>query len=180
MQTVELLCDPPFDRAVRTVWQRLADAGVDSLADNPHPGHRPHLTLATCARMPAGAAERLDELLAETLPLTVRLTGLLSFAARSRRRVLSWAIVPTVELVQLHRRVWELLDGAEEPSPYYVPGRWSPHLGLTRRLTPEEVSLAHATLGRHPDLTGTFTAARSFDSGTQLTRPLGAVDGTPG
>ncbi|KJY31824.1 hypothetical protein VR45_23975, partial [Streptomyces sp. NRRL S-495] len=78
MQTVELLCDPPFDRAVRTVWQRLADAGVDSLADNPHPGHRPHLTLATCARMPAGAAERLDELLAETLPLTVRLTGLLS------------------------------------------------------------------------------------------------------
>nr|BEK63788.1 hypothetical protein KPHV_10150 [Kitasatospora purpeofusca] len=177
MQTVELLCDPPFDRAVRTVWQRLADAGVDSLADNPHPGHRPHLTLAACARMPVGAAERLDELLAGALPLTVRLTGLLSFAARSRRRVLSWAIVPTVELVQLHHRVWEVLADAAEPSPYYVPGRWSPHLGLTRRLAPEDVSLAHTALGRHPDLTGTFTAARSFDSESQLTRPLGVVDG---
>ncbi|MFC5661595.1 2'-5' RNA ligase family protein [Kitasatospora misakiensis] len=173
MQTVELLCDPPFDRAVRTVWQRLADGGVDSLAHNPHPGHRPHLTLAACARMPAGAPERLDELLAGALPLTVRLTGLLSFAARSRRRVLSWSIVPTVELVRLHQRAWEALDGAEEPDRHYVPGRWSPHLGLTRRLTPDDLTRAHTVLGRHPDLTGTFTAARSFDSETGQTRPLG-------
>ncbi|MER5349192.1 2'-5' RNA ligase family protein [Kitasatospora sp. NPDC002551] len=174
MQTVELLCDPPLDRAVREVWQRLADGGVDSLAHNQHPGHRPHLTLASCARMPAGAGERLDGLLAGSLPLTVRMTGLLSFSARSRRRVLSWSVVPTLDLLRLHQRVWEVLEHAEEPDPHYVPGRWSPHLGLTRRLTPEAVTLAHTLLGRHPDLTGTFTAARTFDSDTQRTRPLGA------
>ncbi|MFF7453219.1 2'-5' RNA ligase family protein [Kitasatospora sp. NPDC008115] len=173
MQTVELLCDPPLDRAVRALWRRLADGGVDSLADNPHPGHRPHLTLAVCARMPADAGERLDELLADALPLTVRLTGLLSFAARSRRRVLSWSVVPTLDLLRLHHRVWEVLEHAEAPDPHYVPGRWSPHLGLTRRLTPDAVTLTHTLLGRHPDLTGTFDTARTFDSDTQQTRPLG-------
>ncbi|MFB7469787.1 2'-5' RNA ligase family protein [Kitasatospora sp. NPDC056184] len=177
MQTVELLCDPPLDRAVRAVWRQLADGGVDSLAHNPHPGHRPHLTLAACARMPDGAGERLDGLLAGALPLTVRLTGLLSFSARSRRRVLSWSVVPTVALMRLHERVWEVLEHAEEPDPHYVPGRWSPHLGLTRRLSPEDVTLAHALLGRHPDLTGAFDAARSFDSETQRTRPLGSPRG---
>ncbi|MER7701332.1 2'-5' RNA ligase family protein [Kitasatospora sp. NPDC097605] len=175
MQTVELLCDPPLDRAVRAVWRQLADGGVDSLAHNPHPGHRPHLTLAACARMPAGAAERLDDLLADALPLDVRLTGLLSVAARSRRRVLGWSVVPTLELLRLHQRVWEVLEHAEEPDPHYVPGRWSPHLGLTRRLPPDAVTLAHALLGRHPDLTGTLDTARSFDSGTQRTRPLGGA-----
>ncbi|MED7953722.1 2'-5' RNA ligase family protein [Streptomyces sp. BE303] len=174
MQTVELLCDAPFDRAVRTVWQRLADGGVDSLAHNTHPGHRPHLTLASCARMPDGATERLDRLLRDALPLTVRLTGLLSFSARSRRRVLSLPVVPTLDLVLLHHRVWEALDGAEDPDQHYVPGRWSPHLSLTRRLTPEDVALAHTLLGRHPDHVGSFDAARSFDSETQLARPLGA------
>ncbi|MFJ4672612.1 hypothetical protein [Kitasatospora purpeofusca] len=94
--------------------------------------------------------------------------------------MLSWAIVPTVEPVQFHRSVREVLDDAAEPSPYHVPGRWSPHLGPTRRLAPEDVSLAHTALGRHPDLTGIFTAARSFDSETRPTRPLGVVDGDPG
>ncbi|GAA1411930.1 hypothetical protein GCM10009639_63830 [Kitasatospora putterlickiae] len=177
MRTVELLCDPPLDGAVRAVWRRLADGGVDSLAHNPHPGHRPHLTLAACARMPAGAADRLDELLADALPPAVRLTGLLSFSARSRRRVLSWSVVPTLGLMRLHHRVWEVLEHAEDPDPHYLPGRWSPHLGLTRRLPPEAVTLAHTLLGRHPDLTGTFDAARAFDSDTQRTRPLGAPAG---
>ncbi|MFJ2778656.1 MULTISPECIES: 2'-5' RNA ligase family protein [unclassified Kitasatospora] len=176
MQTVELVCDASFDRAVRAVWQTLADGGVDSLAHNTHPDHRPHLTLASCARMPADAPARLDELLADALPLTVRLTGLLSFAARSRRRVLSWSVVPTVDLILLHHRVWQILADAEEPDPHYVPGRWSPHLGLTRRLTPDALTRAHALLGRHPDLTGVLTAARSFDSEAQQSRWLGAPE----
>ncbi|MFG3054115.1 2'-5' RNA ligase family protein [Kitasatospora sp. NPDC048239] len=174
MRTVELVCDAAFDRAVREVWQRLSDGGVDSLAHNTHAGHRPHLTLAACARMPADAGPRLDELLAGALPLTVRLSGLVSFGARSRRRVLSWSIVPTVELVLLHQRVWEILAEAEDPGPYYLPGRWSPHIGLTRRLEPGALALAHSVLGRHPDVEGAFGAARSFDSESQQTTWLGA------
>lgn len=172
MQTVELTCAPALDDAVRKVWQQLSDAGVPSLARNAHPGHRPHLTLAACGAAPQGAVSAVGELMAGALPMPVRLTGLLSFSARSRRRVLSWAVVPTVELLGLHRRVWELLDGAEEPNPLYLPGRWAPHLGLTRRLEPDELALAHDVVGRLPDLTGVFDAARSYDGDTRLAVPL--------
>ncbi|WP_259464473.1 hypothetical protein [Streptomyces sp. TLI_171] len=65
-----------------------------------------------------------------------------------------------------------LLAAAPEPNPLYLPGRWMPHLGLTRRVGPDGLALAHQVLGRHPDLAGVFDAARTFDSDTQLTVPL--------
>ncbi|MGW4384588.1 2'-5' RNA ligase family protein [Kitasatospora sp. NPDC004531] len=172
MRTIELTCAPALDGAVRTVWRRLADGGVDSLADNPHPAHRPHLTLAACGSIAPERLAELGELLAGALPLEVRFSGLLSFAARSRRRVLSWGVVPGLALVELHREVWRLLSDAPDPHPLYLPGRWMPHLGLTRRVEPDGLALAHELLGRHPDLTGTFDAARTFDSESQLTVPL--------
>ncbi|KDN88043.1 2'-5' RNA ligase family protein [Kitasatospora cheerisanensis] len=172
MRTIELTCAPELDRAVRAVWRQLADGGVDSLADNPHPAHRPHLTLAACGAIGPEELAALGELLAGALPLEVRFSGLLSFSARSRRRVLAWGVVPSPELVDLHREVWRLLAGAPEPDPRYVPGRWMPHLGLTRRVEPAGLVLAHELLGRHPDLTGTFDAARTFDSESRLTVPL--------
>ncbi|MFJ1704695.1 2'-5' RNA ligase family protein [Kitasatospora sp. NPDC088346] len=175
MQTVELTCDGALDRAVREVWGQLSDGGVPSLTANTHPTHRPHLTLAACGALPDGALARVDELLARALPLPVRLTGLLSFSARSRRRVLTWSVVPTVELLTLHQEIWTVLATADEPNPLYLPGRWSPHVGLTRRLEPAELALAHDLVGRLPDLTGVFDAARSFDSAAQATTPLGLV-----
>ncbi|MFG2693447.1 2'-5' RNA ligase family protein [Kitasatospora sp. NPDC048407] len=175
MRTIELTCAPALDRAVRTVWRQLADGGVDSLADNPHPAHRPHLTLAACGAVEPEQLAELGELLAAALPLEVRFTGLLSFSARSRRRVLAWGVVPSPELVELHREVWRLLAAVPDPNPLYLPGRWMPHLGLTRRLEPDALAQAHDLLGRHPDLTGTFDAARTFDSETQLTVPLTPV-----
>ncbi|GLW75047.1 hypothetical protein Kpho02_73440 [Kitasatospora phosalacinea] len=173
MRTIELTCDPAFDRAVRTVWRLLADGGVDSLADNPHPGHRPHLTLAACGEIAPDRLAAVSELLSGALPLPVRLSGLLSFSARSRRRVLTWGVVPGPELVDLHREVWRLLADAPEPDPHYRPGRWMPHLGLTRRVEPDALALAHRLLGRHPDLVGVFDAARSFDADSRSTVPLG-------
>ncbi|MFB6891494.1 hypothetical protein ACFCX4_19560 [Kitasatospora sp. NPDC056327] len=170
MQTVDRLGEPAPDRAVREVRRRLAGGGADSLAHDP----RPHLTPAACARMPARAAERIDALPAWALPPTDRPTGLLSFGTRSRRRVLARSAVPTVEPTRLHQGVRVALAGAEEPDPHHVPGRRSPHLGPTRRPTPEGVALTHTLLGRRPDLTGTPDTARGFDSATRPTRPPGA------
>ncbi|MEV7216547.1 2'-5' RNA ligase family protein [Kitasatospora cineracea] len=172
MRTIELTCDPVFDRAVRTVWRQLADGGVDSLADNPHPAHRPHLTLAACGAVAPERLAEIGELLDGALPLEVRLSGLLSFSARSRRRVLAWGVVPGPALIDLHREVWRLLADAPEPNPLYLPGRWMPHLGLTRRVEPAGLDLAHRLLGRHPDLVGVFDGARTFDSERQLTTAL--------
>ncbi|WP_377268140.1 2'-5' RNA ligase family protein [Peterkaempfera sp. SMS 1(5)a] len=181
MRTVELTCDPAFDHAVREVWGRLAEAGLPSLTHNPHPAHRPHLTLAAAGHFPPGAQERIDALLAPpSLPLPIRLSGLLSFSARSRRRVLAWGVVPTAELLALHSAVWEALGDAGEPHPLYLPGRWMPHMGLTRRLEPEQLVTALDVLGRLPDLPGALDAARSYDTGTRLTLQLGSgVTGCP-
>jgi len=174
MRTIELTCDPGLERAVREVWQRLADGGVDSLAHNVHPAHRPHLTLAAVGVVGEPVVQRVGELVAGALPLEVRFSGLLSFSARSRRRVLAWGVVPSPALMDLHRAVWRELASAAEPNPLYLPGRWMPHLGLSRRLDSNGLTLAHDLLGRHPDLVGTFDAARTFDSETQLASPLPA------
>ncbi|MGA5699586.1 2'-5' RNA ligase family protein [Peterkaempfera bronchialis] len=175
MRTVELTCDPAFDEAVRAVWDRLAEAGLPGLSLNTHPTHRPHLTLAAAGSFPPGAQERIDALLAApALPLQVRLSGLLSFSARSRRRVLSWGVVPTAELLALHGAVWRELADAEEPHPFYLPGRWMPHLGLTRRMEPDQLITALEVLGRLPDLPGVLDAGRSYDTETRQTVPLGA------
>jgi 2'-5' RNA ligase len=164
-----------FDRSVREVWERLAEAGLPSLALNTHPGHRPHLTLAAAGRFPDGALDKVGLLLREpALPLPVRLTGLLSFSARSRRRILVWAVVPSAELIGLHAEVWRALDGVVEPNPLYEPGRWIPHMGLTRRLESDQVITAMQVLGRLPDLSGALSEARSFDSDSQQAVPLGA------
>ncbi|MCD0481124.1 2'-5' RNA ligase family protein [Streptacidiphilus sp. ASG 303] len=175
MRTVELTCDPDFDDAVRAVWGRLDAAGLPSLTRNTHPTHRPHLTLAAAGAFPPGALERIDDLLAPALPLRVRLAGLLSFSARSRRRVLAWGIVPTPELLAVHGAVWAALDGADEPHPLYTPGRWMPHMSLTRRLEPEQLVTALEVLGRLPDHPGDLDAGRSYDTDTRTTVPLGAA-----
>lgn len=175
VRTIELTCEPEFDRVVRTVWDRLADAGLPSLTLNTHPAHRPHLTLAAVGQFPPGAQERIDALLgAPNLPIPVRLTGLLSFSARSRRRVLVWVVVPTAELIGLHTAVWQVLEDAGQPNPLYLPGRWVPHMGLTRRLEPAQLVTALEVLGRLPDLPGNLDAARTYDSDSGITMPLGS------
>lgn len=171
---MELTCDAVFDDAVRDVWGRLAAAGLPSLTHNTHPAHRPHLTLAAAGHFPPGAQQRIDALLAPpALPLRIRLSGLLSFSARSRRRVLAWGVVPTPELLALHGAVWQALAEAGDPHPLYLPGRWMPHLGLTRRLEPEQLVTALDVLGRLPDLPGVLDAARSYDTDSRRTVPLG-------
>ncbi|MEH0820071.1 2'-5' RNA ligase family protein, partial [Micromonospora sp. CPCC 205714] len=58
MRTVELLCSPPLEQAVRAAWDRLAAAGLPSLARNTHPSNRPHLTLAWARALPPGPPGR--------------------------------------------------------------------------------------------------------------------------
>ncbi|MEW2332379.1 hypothetical protein AB0880_31820 [Micromonospora chersina] len=75
MRTVELLCSPELDEAVRAAWDRLVAAGLPSLARNTHPTNRPHLTLASVDEFPAGAEQRLADLCDAALPLPARLDG---------------------------------------------------------------------------------------------------------
>ncbi len=175
MRTVELTCDDRLDGRVREVWRRLDAAGVPSLAGHTHPTNRPHLTVASADDLPPGSRVAVDAALA-VLPLPVTLDGLLLFAGRAG--VLAWRVVPDDALLALHERVWRALAPVAGRNPLHGPGRWTPHVSLARRITPARHAAALAALDdlAAPDgrltATGTFTAARSYDTATRTVTPL--------
>jgi hypothetical protein len=66
--------------------------------------------------------------------------------------------VASAALLLLHERVLEV---AIDAVPTSRPGLWTPHVTLARRVTAEQVGIAHALLGTPAD--GTFTAARFWN-----------------
>jgi hypothetical protein len=162
VRTVELLPDAALDAAVRDAWARLAAAGLPSLGRHPHPTNRPHLTLASAPELPP-----LDPVLG-ALPVPVRLAGVLAFGGE--RGALAWAVVPSRALLDLHAGVAAALDLPDDS--HHAPGRWTPHLSLALRTTPQERAAAVALLAGLPEVDGAFTAARSYDGVTRTTRHL--------
>ncbi|MFF2172917.1 2'-5' RNA ligase family protein [[Kitasatospora] papulosa] len=177
MHSVELLPDLATERAVREAWERLARAGLPSMAAHRHPTNRPHLTLATADTLLTETRALLDEALEAALPLPVALDGLVRF--RGRRPVLAWAVRPDDALLRLHRTVWRTLreaPGSGRPNPLHDPGRWVPHLTLGRG--GDHTWAVHevfpSTPGAPPGvLAGSWTGARTYDSLTRTTGRLG-------
>jgi hypothetical protein len=161
VHTVELLPDPALDAVVRGVWQRLAAAGLPALATHGHATNRPHLTLGSAAGLPPLGAALAG------LPVPVRLSGVLAFPGA--RAALAWAVVPSRALLDVHAAVQEALGGEDG---HHAPGRWTPHVSLALRATPEQRAAAVALLGALPEAEGELVAARSYDSGTRTVRPL--------
>jgi 2'-5' RNA ligase len=137
MRTVELLVNDELDSAVRTVWRRLAAAGMPSLADHPHPTNRPHVTLAAGDGLPD-----LAPALA-ALPLSVTLHGLVLFEGRTA--MLAWRVVADSNLRRLQERVWRELAGRPR-NPLHAPDRWVPHVSLARHPLPAVASRLLADL----------------------------------
>lgn len=168
MRTLELLCDPELEEAVRAAWDRLATAGLPSLARNTHPTNRPHLTLASVDQFPAGAEERLADLCDAALPLPARLDRV---AVLDGTAPLVWLVRPAPQLIALHGAVWDVLAAAPGHNPWHQPRRWIPHLSLALRFRDADRRRARALTG--PDRpTGEFVAARSYDGDTRTVSEL--------
>ncbi|WP_042939352.1 2'-5' RNA ligase family protein [Rhodococcus sp. AW25M09] len=157
VQSAELLLDAGLDAAVRREWAALSDAELPS--QNRHRGesNRPHITMAVASWMPDavddGAAVRFD-------PFQVRLGGLVVFGGRTI--TLARLVVPSNDLLDLHARMFEAVG--ERSLDHLQPGRWTPHVTLARRLTPEEAGDAVRLLSRNiEDLLGSAVALRRWD-----------------
>ncbi|MGR6319308.1 2'-5' RNA ligase family protein [Micromonospora soli] len=168
MRTVELLCSPELEEAVRGVWQRLAEAGLPSLARNTHPTNRPHLTLASVDEFPPGAEQRLADLCDAALPLPARLDRVTVLDGTAP---LVWLVRPAPQLTALHRAVWDVLAEAPGPQPWQLPGHWVPHLSLALRFRGADRRRARAVAGVDR-ATGEFVAARSYDSESRTVSDL--------
>lgn len=132
--SVCLLLDGRADKAVRSLWQRLEDAGVGSLLTHTHGRHRPHVTLASLldsddATLPA-LLTRLQPC-RDQEPVTVRFDALGIF-----RRSRCW-LVPEAnrELLDRQEQAVRACDGTNALlHRNYAEGAWTPHLTMAPRL----------------------------------------------
>jgi 2'-5' RNA ligase len=165
MRSVELTLTPDTDAAFRAAWAALDDAGVPSSGRSTSPTNRPHVTLAAGPSLvvPSWPA-------ALHPPASLLLGGLTLFPAGRGRSVLVRAVVVDRALAAFHGALHDLVPGALEQT---LPDRWSPHVTLARRLTPEEVALALPALAELPPMPEAAVAGvRFWDGDARQVTPL--------
>ena len=142
----ELTVDPATETTIRTIWQRIADAGLPSSIDAA--GYRPHISLAVydvdqfdvdgCYRKAAAYAR-------QTAPIPLHLSHLGVFV--SWENVVFLGVTPTAELLARQKAVLDLCRGQRDAlRTYYAPGLWTPHVTLSFNLTPEQAQGILATV----------------------------------
>lgn len=144
---LELFFDAEADAAVRTLWHRLDDAGIPSLAARTHQRHRPHVTLALAATIPPAARQAVR---AETSVLSLPDLWLYTLGTfPGEEAVLLLGAVVDTEVLAVHSAVHDALAGKViQPSAYYFPGAWIPHCTLAQGITRDQLSAGFAAL--HP------------------------------
>lgn len=158
VHSIELLFDGETEATIRGLWEALACAGIPSQA----PAGRPHVTLAVADRI----AEEAD---AALRPLTGRLplgcaVGPSLLLGRSNA-ILARLIVPTAELLDFHAEVHRLCGEllAPAPAPTSLPGHWTPHVTLARRVAGPALSRSLRIAGRPPLVDGNFAGLRHWN-----------------
>lgn len=165
MRSIELVFDDSTDSAIRADWARLADAGLPSLAAHSSPSNSPHITLAAGSSLQFSSS--IDPWRA--LPMDIEFSAAVLFPAGTGKYVLARSVLLDASLLELHRRLHQEVSGA---LPLTLPGAWTPHVTLARRITAEQLGTAMALLDLR--FKGRCTGARLWDSSTKTVTPLGA------
>ncbi|GAA1259726.1 2'-5' RNA ligase family protein [Oryzihumus leptocrescens] len=165
-----LLLDPPGDRAVRRLWQRIEDQGVPSMASHTHRHHLPHLSYAVLRR---GEPEQVCQVLAGLPPgdpVRLRFDALGTF-----RRGRVW-LLPALTSEVLRRQEQVATALAEfDLHRAYLPGSWVPHCTLAPRVRLDQVPAVAAVVFEVLPLATRASRAALVDSGTGQVWPLAHV-----
>ncbi|MFF3179424.1 2'-5' RNA ligase family protein [Rhodococcus pyridinivorans] len=161
VQSVELLLDAPLDTAVRDEWTRLLDAGLHSQGRVRSESNRPHVTLFVAHALP----DELEDALQATITvrrITLRLGGVVIFGGRYA--TLARTVVPSIELLELQARVFEVLSECPGIPAHIRPGEWTPHVTLARRVPAARIGTA-VLAAQTPErqLTGSSAGVRRWD-----------------
>ncbi len=183
-QSLELLLDDDLEAAVLRQWAALAEAGLPSAADHPGETNRPHVTLTVAGSLPAYLETAIKAALTGRLPVPIRLGGVLCFPSRgdgAGTQIITRAVVPSAELLELQAVCAELFEALPGLSPVLRPGAWSPHVTLARRMPTDRMGTALAALGAVEDQPGGGVEIRRWNSDTRtawlVTRPRPATTG---
>lgn len=171
--SIELLFDEDTDAALRRAWEALTDAGVPSQARVRSATNRPHVTVAVADHIDSAVDVELRTLACRLLPLRCLVGAPLVFG-RGRFTV-AHLLVPSAELLELHRQVHEICAPhmSPGPAPHSAPGRWTPHATLGRRMSSAELGVAFASVTALTDeRQAQFTALRRWDGDARVAHPL--------
>jgi hypothetical protein len=167
VHSVELVFDPDTEAAVRHIWDGLREAGIPSQA----PASRPHATLTVAERIDP----EVDELLAgltDRFPLPCRIGAPLLFGRA--KVVLARLVVPTTELLDVHAEVHRLClpHLSPGPMPNALPGQWTGHITLARRVVPGQLGRALRIAGKPTEIRGNIIGLRRWDGNSKREYPI--------
>jgi len=161
---IEMYVDDRADAAVRRLWQRLADAGLPSMATRTHRRHRPHVSLVVAESLTGADVAPLRSMLTSSLP-TLSLYTLSTFPGTMG--VLFLGVQVTAELLAFHAGVHAALAGQPiRHWAYYQPGNWIPHCALAEGLDARQAGSAFGLLVDYQPITAEVTSVGIKDTAT--------------
>jgi 2'-5' RNA ligase len=158
VHSIELVFDHDTEAAIRRIWADLAGAGIPSQA----PASRPHVTLAVAERIAADVDELLGPV-SKQLPLVAAIGAPVLFGRANV--VFARLVVPTTELLALHAEVHRLClpHMVPAPMPNSLPGQWTGHVTVARRVGGGQLGRALRIAGRPSQIDGRFAGLRRWD-----------------
>jgi 2'-5' RNA ligase len=168
VHSVELILDPDTESAVRRVWQRLSDIGLRS----PGQTSRPHVTLMVAEQI----SRDVEALL---VPVTRRLAFpcLIGAPALFGESVFTLVrlVVASAELLSLQADVHQICLPyvAPAPAPNTVPGQWTPHVTLARRVDASQMARALSVRKLSRDIAGRAVGLRRWDGTKRVEHLIG-------
>jgi hypothetical protein len=167
VHSVELVFDTDTEGAIRHIWDELREAGIPSQA----PASRPHVTLTVAERIDPEVDELLASL-ADRFPLQCMVGAPLLFGWS--QLILTRLIVPSVDLLAVHADVYRLSLPHTQPGPMAnsVPGQWTGHTTLARRVHGSQLGRVLRIAGRPPEIKGSFIRLRRWDGNAKREYPI--------
>lgn len=167
VHSIELVFDPDTEGAIRHIWDGLREAGVPSQA----PASRPHATLMVAERIDPDVDAVLASL-TDRFPFRCRIGAPLLFGRSTV--VFARLVVPATELLAVHAEVHRLCLPflAPGPMPNALPGQWTAHVTMARRVAPGQLGRALRIAGRPREIAGSVVGLRRWDGNTKLEYPI--------
>jgi 2'-5' RNA ligase len=162
------LLPQPYYQQVEDLWKELEEElGLYGIRVTPYP----HFSWQIAPDYQFQAMETILRDFADgSSPLTVRTAGLGVFTGP--RPVVFIPLVKTIELIEFHARLWEsVLPASPDPSPYYHPRSWMPHITLAfEDVQAENIAGVMHILGFRP-----FAWEMQIDEIALIVQPSGEV-----
>lgn len=168
VHSVELVFDSDTEAVIRHIWDGLREAGIPSQA----PASRPHVTLTVAERIDP-EADALLATLTDRFPLSCRIGAPVVFGRANL--VLARLVVPTTELLDVHAQTHRGCLPYLQPGPMAnaLPGQWTAHVTLARRVVPPQLGRALRIAGKPSEIGGGFVGLRRWDGNKRVEYAIG-------